>query len=71
MENSEIEEYLIRLEHEVLQFKETLFGISWHMRGGVTMHDLLHAYSSEDIDILNRIIDEHITLTKESRMPLL
>ena len=71
MVDSEIEEYLVRLDNEVLQFKEALFGMTWHMRGGVTMNDLLHNYSNEDIEIISKIIDEHINLTKETRMPLL
>ncbi len=71
MSNSEIEEYLVRLDEEVLQFKEQLFRISWYMRGGVNIIDLFHTYSQDDLDILNRIIKENIELTKESRMPLL
>jgi hypothetical protein len=71
MTNSEIEEYLVRLDEEVLQFKEQLFRISWYMRGGVNITDLFHTYSQDDLDILNRIIKENIELTKESRMPLL
>ena len=55
MTDSEIEEYLVRLDNEVLSFKEHLFNISWHMRGGVTMHELLHVYSDDDISIMNNI----------------
>lgn len=71
MTDSQIEEYLVRLDNEVLNFKEKLFNISWYMRGGVTMHELLHVYSDDDIEILDNIIKEHIDLTKETRMPLL
>lgn len=71
MTNSEIEEYLVGLDHEVLRFKEDLFRISWHMRGGVNVNDLLHTYSQEDIDIMNVIINEHIELTKDTRMAII
>lgn len=71
MSNTEIEEYLVRLDEEVLQFKDQLFRISWHMRGGVSINDLLHVYSVDDVDILNNIIKEHIDLTRETQMPLL
>jgi len=71
MTDSDIASYLIRLGDEILQYKEQLFDISWHMRGGVTMHELLHVYSNDDIEILSKLIAEHITLTKETRMPLL
>lgn len=71
MSDNDIEEYLVRLDNEVLHFKDQLFRISWHMRGGVNINDLLHTYSYEDIEILNNIIKEHIDLTKETQLPLL
>ncbi len=71
MNNLEIEDYLIRLDNEILQFKDQLFRISWHMRGGVNINDLFHRYSNEDIEIMNGIIVEHVNLTKETQMPLL
>lgn len=69
MSETDIEEYLVRLENEILEFKDNLFRISWHMRGGVTINDLLHIYSNDDIQVLNNIIKEHIELTKETKMP--
>jgi hypothetical protein len=71
MNNSEIEQYLVGLDHEILHFKEELFRISWHMRGGVNINDLLHTYSQEDIDIMNSIINDHIELTKETQIALI
>jgi hypothetical protein len=41
------------------------------MRGGVTMHELLHVYSEDDLGIMDNIIKQHIDLTKETKMPLL
>jgi hypothetical protein len=40
------------------------------MRGGVTMHELLHVYSRDDLDILQEIIKENIENTKNSGLPL-
>lgn len=71
MSNDEIEEYLVRLDNEVLEFKHHLFKISWYMRGGVNVNDLFHIYSQDDIDILSNIIKEHVELTKNTQMPLL
>ena len=71
MNNNEIEEYLVRLDNEVIQIKEDIYRISWHMRGGVKAEDLFHKYSNDDIEILNAIIAEHVKLTKETQMPLL
>ena len=41
------------------------------MRGGVTMEDLLHVYSSEDVDIMSKIIQENIELSQKSGMNLI
>jgi hypothetical protein len=35
------------------------------------MHELLHIYSEDDLEILDNIIKQHINLTKEIQMPLL
>jgi hypothetical protein len=41
------------------------------MRGGVTMEDLLHIYTDEDLEIMNKIIQENIELTQKSGMSLI
>lgn len=70
MNDTEIEEYLVRLEKEILQFKANLFRIAWYMRGGVNVNDLFHTYSHEDVQILSDIIQENVENTKTSGMPL-
>jgi hypothetical protein len=67
----EIQEKLIGLEKETKRFKEDLFRISWYMRGGVTVNDLLTVYSAEDREFMYTIINENIEATKISQMPLL
>ena len=71
MTDSEIEEYLVGLDDEISKFKEDLFRISWYMRGGVTVNDLLHIYSFEDRDMIYEIINDNIKTTQDTRMPLL
>ena len=40
------------------------------MRGGVTMHELMHVYTSEDIKIITEIVQENIEITQKSGMAL-
>jgi hypothetical protein len=40
------------------------------MRGGVTMHELMHVYTHEDIMIMSDIIKENVENTKTSGMSL-
>jgi hypothetical protein len=69
--DEEIAEHLIRLDAESKEFKHELFKISWYMRGGVGMEELLHIYSHEDRAMINSIINDNIKTTIEARMPLL
>ncbi len=71
MSNDEIADYLVRLESDILKFKEELFRISWFMRGGVNINDLFDRYTIEDIKILQDIIKENIEATKATQMSLL
>ena len=41
------------------------------MRGGVTVNELLHIYSSEDREFIYNVINENIESTKVSGLPLL
>lgn len=41
------------------------------MRGGVTMHELLYNYSSDDREIMYSIIKDNIEVTKETRIPFI
>jgi len=67
----EIQDKLVGLEKEVKRFKEDLFRISWYMRGGVTVNDLLDRYSRDDREIFYEIINDNFENTKNSGMPLI
>jgi hypothetical protein len=41
------------------------------MRGGVTMEELLHVYSHEDVEIMTKIVQDNIELTQKSGIALL
>jgi len=40
------------------------------MRGGVTLAELLHTYSSDDREAMYAVIKENLEATKNSQMPL-
>lgn len=71
MSNSDIENYLKRLDAQTRQIKDEIFRISWYMRGGVSSHDLFHVLSSEDRKIMGEIIKENIETTKQSRLAII
>lgn len=71
MPAEEIEEFLVRLDDEAKRFKTQLFKLSWYMRGGVTMEELLHVYSNDDIVILTQIAQENIELTQKSGISII
>ena len=71
MSTSQIEETLVRLEKEAKDFKTELVRLSWYMRGGVTVDQLLHQYSFDDRDSMYIIVKENVEISKETNMPLL
>ena len=62
---------MIRLDTEIKQFKEELLRITMYMRGGVTMQELLHSYSSDDRDAMVAVIKENLEAVKASAGRLL
>ena len=66
----DIEQFLVRLEKDVKDFKTELFRLSWYMRGGVTVDQLLHQYSFDDRESMYIVIKENIDISKETQMPL-
>jgi len=60
-----------KLEGQTKQIKDECYRIAWHMRGGVSAHELLWRYSQDDREILNKIIMEHIETTNKTGMPLI
>jgi hypothetical protein len=51
--------------------KDEIYRISWFMRGGVSVSELMFSLSREDRLIMNEIIKENIELTKNSGLPLM
>jgi len=41
------------------------------MRGGVTLHELLHVYSHDDREAMYSVIKENIDVTRQSGIALL
>lgn len=41
------------------------------MRGGVNINDLLAIYSFDDRELMQKVIEDNIELTKKTQMPLL
>ena len=71
MSDSEIEEYLTRLEEGIKTYKSQLFRLCWYMRGGVTIDNLMFDLSLEDIQLMNAIVQDNIEITKKSGMALI
>jgi hypothetical protein len=44
--------------------------LSWYMRGGVTVDQLLHQFGHDDRESMYIVVKENMDLTKETNMPL-
>lgn len=59
------------MENEIKSIKEGCYRLSWYMRGGITIEQLLYNTDLEDQEVISNIIKDNIENTKNSRMPLL
>ena len=62
---------MVRLEKDIKLFKEELSRLSWFMRGGVTLQELLHIYSNEDREAMYSVVKENLEASKNAQMPLI
>lgn len=56
------------MESDTKALKKIIFQMCWHMRGGISLDEMFQL-SSNDRDIITTIIDDHIEVTNETRLP--
>lgn len=59
------------MEAQIKQMKDSIYKMSWYMRGGVSADTLMYDTDLEDHSIMTNIIKDNIENTKNSKMPLL
>lgn len=64
----EIKKFLEQYDRDTKAIKDELFRICWFMRGGVTIAEA-YMLSSEDRNIIGKIIESNLETTKESGLP--
>lgn len=68
LSEEEIEKLVEEMEVEVKNIYENLLRLSWYMRGGVRYLDLFNM-NVREIEVINKIIDGNLELTKNSKLP--
>jgi|MGYP001285367611 hypothetical protein len=58
-------------EEDIKKIKDTVYRLSWYMRGGLSVETLMYNTDVMDQDVISRIIKDNIENTKNSKMPLL
>lgn len=53
---------------EAMNIKYTAQRLAWYMRGGINYVDIMNM-SNEEIQNLNKIVEDNIETTKKSRLP--
>ena len=64
----EVEEMILRMENESKALKQELFKLCWYMRGGLSVTES-YMLAIEDREIIVKIIEENLEMTKASGMP--
>jgi hypothetical protein len=56
------------MDNEVKNFKMDLYRLCWYMRGSVQLEDVM-TMSSEDREIIGKIIKENLDTAKKTGLP--
>lgn len=65
---AEIDQLTKEMEDDSKAIKEDLFRLSWYMRGSLSVADAYNL-TTEDREILNKIIEKNLEITKETKLP--
>lgn len=68
--DSDITDLSDNLESQVKNLKYNIYKLAWYMRGGVQATDLFNS-DVEDIEVLQKIIEENIETSKKTGQPLI
>ena len=68
LDNEHIVQELTQMDKEAKMIRENIIRMAWYMRGGATIADLMDA-SSEDREIISKLIKENLETTKKSGVP--
>jgi hypothetical protein len=64
----EIEEEIEKMDRDSKALKKELFKMSWFMRGGLSFTEA-YMLDYHDREIISKIIEENLEVSKESQMP--
>ena len=53
---------------EAMSIKYNAQKLSWYMRGGISFNDIMNM-SQDEINNLNKIVDDNLEVTKKSKLP--
>ena len=68
LDNEEIIKYLKSLDKETRAIKEEALRFCWHMRGGLS-YDEAMMLGHQEREIISKIIEDNIEVTKKSGLP--
>ena len=56
------------MESDSKALKKIIYQMCWHMRGGISLDEMFQLSSAER-EIISAIVEEHIEVTNETRLP--
>jgi hypothetical protein len=61
-------EIVAKYEGDIKNIKKNILEMCWHMRGGVTYDEAMNMSVSER-SIIAKIVEDHMEVTKKSKLP--
>lgn len=68
LDRSQIESLITEFERDTKAIKQELLKLSWYMRGGLSYNDAF-LLSIEERELISKLIEENLKITKDSGLP--
>lgn len=68
LDNEGIQHLLEKFDADAKALKKNLLKMCWYMRGGITL-DEIYNLSSEDRQLINKIVEENMEITEKTKLP--
>lgn len=68
LDRSQIENLITEFERDTKAMKQELLKLSWYMRGGLNYNDAF-LLSVDDRELISKLIEENLKITKDSGLP--
>jgi hypothetical protein len=70
MTADQAQKLMTNMRDEAKSIKANILRLGWHMRGSCSLEDIM-MMSQMEIDMINKIVEDNMELTKKTQLPFI